>query len=203
MLVEGIPSLTMEDVTNGTLEEKMLTILRDRLLMDARKGNYSGCITHAKWIRTKIGTSISEPGFMGKIRQADLIEHLAVLFRDCPRTTPTQVAFCIELIWCFSNLTVAENYEVGFVLNSTMGNVVLDELEKQLNKCTSLTILRHVECSDDLGVDRLVKYVRDQLEVQRRTRQERTAPACASSFKGCTEAGRSSERPPSKPWDPS
>lgn len=144
MMVEGVASLTIEDVINGTLDEKMFSIFRDRLLVDIRKGNYNECITHTKWIRVKIGKSITEPGFMGKIRQADLIEQIGILLRDCPRETPTQISLCIEMVWCFSNLTTADSYEVGFVLNSTLTTAVLDELENQLNRCTSLSILRHV-----------------------------------------------------------
>jgi hypothetical protein len=147
MMTETIPSLSMQDVINGTIEEKILVIQRDQLLADIKRNNFSLALTHLKSLRIRIGRCISEPSFMAKLRQADLIENLAELFKDCHRATSDLLPFYLELAWCFSHLTTAETYEVGFVLNSSFIDYMLVEMERQIETCTSLGILRHVNNS--------------------------------------------------------
>jgi hypothetical protein len=146
MMTEAIPSLSMQDVIDGTIEEKILVIQRDQLLADIKRNNFTLALTHLKSLRIRIGRCVSEPSFMAKLRQADLIEHLAELFKDCHRATSDLLPFYLELAWCFSHLTTAESYEVGFVLNSSFTEYMLDEFNKQTDNCTSLGILRHVRC---------------------------------------------------------
>ena len=143
-MLEPDSKLSMEDVMNGTIEEKMLAVQRDNLINDVKKGNLGLALTHLKSLRRRIGSFTSEPTFMPKIRQANLIETFAELFQGFPRAKKAEMQIYEELAWCFSNLTTAENYEVGFVLNSSFIGAVFQALELLIQNCNNLSVLRHV-----------------------------------------------------------